>query len=173
MQDGTDANTSLEEVRSLEDVRCAECDRLLAEGRMSAPEPGDHPAQVLASYLLLALRHEVLGQTVLAEELRKATDTLHQVFPASFGKFKGTLKKYIQTHGASHNAERIRLISLWSIDKLDLIIDGDSISEPFLKIVEKGLGDARVEIRKLASKILNRLKEWKKNKKNKKNGDSA
>jgi hypothetical protein len=28
--------------------------RLLAEGRMSAPEPGDHPAQVLAGYLLLA-----------------------------------------------------------------------------------------------------------------------
>ena len=39
--------------------------RMLAEGRMSAPVPNDHPAQVLAAYLLLTLRHEVLGQRVL------------------------------------------------------------------------------------------------------------
>ena len=58
--------------------------RMLAEGRMSAPAPGDHPAQVLAAYLLLALRHEVLGQDVLAAEARKATNTLQQVFPAPF-----------------------------------------------------------------------------------------
>jgi hypothetical protein len=37
---------------------------MLAEGRMSSPEPTDHPAQVLAAYLLLALRHDVLNQTV-------------------------------------------------------------------------------------------------------------
>jgi hypothetical protein len=42
--------------------------RMLAECRMSAPEPGDHPAQVLAAYLLLTLRHEVLNQTVFAGE---------------------------------------------------------------------------------------------------------
>jgi len=58
--------------------------RMLAEGRMAAPAPTDHPAQVLAAYLLLALRHEVLGQTVLAEEARKAAETLGQVFPAPF-----------------------------------------------------------------------------------------
>ena len=58
--------------------------RMLAEGRLAAPAPTDHPAQVLAAYLLLALRHEVLGQTVLAEEARKAADTLAQVFPAPF-----------------------------------------------------------------------------------------
>jgi cobalamin biosynthesis protein CobT len=58
--------------------------RMLAEGRMAAPETTDHPAQVLAGYLLLALRHEVLGQTVLAAEARKAADTLGQVFPAPF-----------------------------------------------------------------------------------------
>ena len=48
--------------------------RMLAEGRMAAPAPTDHPAQVLAAYLLLALRHEVLGQDVLAAEARKAAD---------------------------------------------------------------------------------------------------
>jgi cobalamin biosynthesis protein CobT len=58
--------------------------RMLAEGRMSAPEPGDHPAQVLAAYLLLALRHEVLGQDVLAAEANKAAETLRRVFPAAF-----------------------------------------------------------------------------------------
>jgi len=58
--------------------------RLLAEGRMSAPNTSDHPAQVLASYLLLALRHEVLGQSVLATETQKAAAILQQVFPAPF-----------------------------------------------------------------------------------------
>jgi cobaltochelatase CobT len=57
---------------------------MLAEGRMSAPQPTDHPAQVLAAYLLLALRQEVLNQSVLADEARKAADTLRQVFPAPF-----------------------------------------------------------------------------------------
>ena len=58
--------------------------RMLAEGRLAAPAPTDHPAQVLAAYLLLALRHEVLGQDVLAAEARKAADALAQVFPAAF-----------------------------------------------------------------------------------------
>ncbi len=58
--------------------------RMLAEGRLAAPAPTDHPAQVLAAYLLLALRHEVLGQDVFAAEARKAADVLGQVFPAPF-----------------------------------------------------------------------------------------
>ena len=58
--------------------------RMLAEGRMSAPEPSDHPAQVLAAYLLLTLRHEVLGQDVLAAEANKAAETLRRVFPSAF-----------------------------------------------------------------------------------------
>ena len=58
--------------------------RMLAEGRLSAPAPTDHPAQVLAAYLLLALRREVLGQDVLELEARKAAGTLRQVFPAAF-----------------------------------------------------------------------------------------
>ena len=58
--------------------------RMLAEDRMAAPAPTDHPAQVLAAYLLLALRHEVLDQTVLAAEARKAADVLGEVFPAAF-----------------------------------------------------------------------------------------
>ena len=57
---------------------------MLAEGRLSAPAPSEHPAQVLAAYLLLALRHEVLGQDVLGLEARKAAGTLGQVFPAAF-----------------------------------------------------------------------------------------
>ncbi|MGB0713213.1 MAG: VWA domain-containing protein [Gammaproteobacteria bacterium] len=58
--------------------------RMLTEGRMSAPQPSDQPAQVLAAYLLLALRHEVLNQRVMAEEAGKAADTLQQVFPSLF-----------------------------------------------------------------------------------------
>ena len=51
---------------------------------MEGPEPKEHPAQVLAAYLLLTLRHEVLGQRVLAEEARKAADTFQQGFRAPF-----------------------------------------------------------------------------------------
>ena len=58
--------------------------RMLAEGRLLAPEPTDHAAQVLAGYLLLALRQEVLGQEVLELEARKAGETLRQVFPVAF-----------------------------------------------------------------------------------------
>jgi cobaltochelatase CobT len=58
--------------------------RMLGEGRLSAPESTDHPAQVLAAYLLLALRQEVLGQDVLEVEAHTAAETLRQVFPAAF-----------------------------------------------------------------------------------------
>ncbi len=58
--------------------------QLLAEGRLAAPQPSDHPAQVLAGYVLLALRHEVLGQRVLAGEAHRAAVSLRAVFPAAF-----------------------------------------------------------------------------------------
>jgi cobaltochelatase CobT len=86
--------------------------RMLAEGRLAAPAPTDHPAQVLAAYLLLALRHEVLGQTVLAEEARKAADTLTQVFPAPFiarlHTMMGEVPGLTSTAEAVHLARRIR-----------------------------------------------------------------
>ncbi len=58
--------------------------QLLAEGRLAAPQPSDHPAHVLAGYVLLALRHEVLGQRVLAGEAHRAAVSLRAVFPAAF-----------------------------------------------------------------------------------------
>jgi uncharacterized protein YegL len=58
--------------------------QILAEGRLAAPQPGDHPAQVLAGYVLLTLRHEVLGQRMLAGEAHRAAVSLQAVFPAAF-----------------------------------------------------------------------------------------
>jgi hypothetical protein len=58
--------------------------QLLAEGRLAAPAPTDHPAQVLAGYVLLTLRHAVLGQRMLAAEAHRAAATLRAVFPAAF-----------------------------------------------------------------------------------------
>jgi cobaltochelatase CobT len=81
--------------------------RMLAEGRLAAPAPTDHPAQVLAAYLLLALRHEVLGQDVLAAEARKAADTLGEVFPAPFiGRLRSLMG---EVPGLSSTAEAIDL----------------------------------------------------------------
>jgi len=57
---------------------------LLATGDLAAPAATDHPARVLTGYLLLTLRHRVLGQTVLAAEADKAAASLAQVFDASF-----------------------------------------------------------------------------------------
>ena len=59
-------------------------ERLLRDGLMDAPAPDDHPAAVLAGYLLLALRQQVLGQEVLAQEAQKAEAALRAVFPAAF-----------------------------------------------------------------------------------------
>jgi len=81
--------------------------RMLAEGRMSAPKPSDHPAQVLAGYLLLALRHAVLNQTVLAAEARKAAETLRQVFPVAFIARLRTLVDEVP--GLTSTAEAVEL----------------------------------------------------------------
>jgi cobaltochelatase CobT len=81
--------------------------RMLAEGQMSAPKPTDHPAQVLAAYLLLALRHEVLNQRVLAEEAGKAAATLRQVFPVVFiGRLRSLMDK---VPGLTSTAEAVDL----------------------------------------------------------------
>jgi cobalamin biosynthesis protein CobT len=81
--------------------------RMLAEGRLAAPEPSEHPAQVLAAYLLLALRHEVLGQDVLAAEARKSARVLGQVFPAPFiGRLRSLMG---EVPGLSSTAEAIDL----------------------------------------------------------------
>ena len=56
---------------------------LTAAGRMNAPPPDAHPARVLSSFLLLHLRHKVLGDGVLADEATRAEALLRAVFPAS------------------------------------------------------------------------------------------
>ena len=60
----------------------AVCAHLAAEGGMHAPPVDAHPARVLTSYLLLHLRHSVLGYTALAGEATKAEAVLRSVFPA-------------------------------------------------------------------------------------------
>lgn len=70
---------------------------LLATGDLSAPAATDHPARVLTGYLLLALRHRVLGQAVLAVEAHKATAALGQVFDASFVQRLETLLADVPT----------------------------------------------------------------------------
>jgi cobaltochelatase CobT len=74
---------------------------------MSAPQPSDHPAQVLAAYLLLSLRHEVLNQTLLAAEAQKATATLRQLFPAPFIRRLRTLMDEVP--GLTSTAESVDL----------------------------------------------------------------
>ncbi len=59
----------------------AVCKHLLAEGGINAPSADAHPARILTGYLLLALRHRVLGYAVLAEEARRAEAVLRAVFP--------------------------------------------------------------------------------------------
>ena len=56
--------------------------RLVEEGDLEAPRADAHPAAVLAGYLLLALRREVLGQSVLGARAEAAEAVLRQVFPA-------------------------------------------------------------------------------------------
>jgi hypothetical protein len=60
----------------------AVCAHLAAEGGMHAPPVDAHPARVLTSYLLLYLRHSVLGYTALAGEATQAEAMLRAVFPA-------------------------------------------------------------------------------------------
>jgi hypothetical protein len=57
---------------------------LLATGDLAAPAADNHPARVLTGYLLLTLRHRMLGQTVLATEAQKAAASLSQAFDAPF-----------------------------------------------------------------------------------------
>ena len=72
-------------------------------------------------------------------------------------EYKKTLTGYIRIYGANHDKERIRRISMWSIDKLDLLSERNSDSISFKEIVEKGIGDARDEVKKIAKKIWNRF----------------
>jgi nitric oxide reductase activation protein len=70
---------------------------LLATGDLSAAAATDHPARVLTGYLLLALRHRVLGQAVLAKEAQKAAASLGQVFDAPFVQQLETLLRAVPT----------------------------------------------------------------------------
>jgi cobalamin biosynthesis protein CobT len=60
----------------------AVCAHLAANGGMNAPPPDAHPARVLTSYLLLNLRHRVLGYDALAGEAKQAEAVLRSVFPS-------------------------------------------------------------------------------------------
>ncbi|MFE8032999.1 VWA domain-containing protein [Thiohalocapsa marina] len=60
----------------------AVCAHLLAQGGLSAPDANAHPGTVLSSYLLLGLRHRVLGYRALAAEAQRAETVLRAVFPA-------------------------------------------------------------------------------------------
>jgi hypothetical protein len=64
---------------------------LLATGDLAAAAADNHPARVLTGYLLLSLRHRVLGQRVLAAEAQKAAVSLGQVFDAPFVRRLETL----------------------------------------------------------------------------------
>ncbi|MFE8033039.1 VWA domain-containing protein [Thiohalocapsa marina] len=60
----------------------AVCAHLLAQGGLSAPDADAHPGTILTSYLLLGLRHRVLGYAALAAEAQRAEAVLRAVFPA-------------------------------------------------------------------------------------------
>jgi hypothetical protein len=55
--------------------------RLLETGDLAAPAEDAHPAVVLQGYLLLKLRHELLGQAVLAAEAGRAESLLGRLLP--------------------------------------------------------------------------------------------
>jgi cobaltochelatase CobT len=82
-------------------------ERLLRDGLMAAPEPQDHPAAILAGYLLLALRLQVLGQQILATEAQKAEAALRAVFPAVFIQRLQSLMAEVP--GLSSTAEAVAL----------------------------------------------------------------
>jgi len=64
------------------DTLQAVCAQLLADGGLRTASADDHPGRILSSYLLLALRHQVLGYAGLAAAARQAESVLRAVFPA-------------------------------------------------------------------------------------------
>jgi hypothetical protein len=60
--------------------------RLLEDGELAAPADDAHPAVVLQGYLLLKLRHELLGQAVLAAEAGRAESLLGRLLPRTVGE---------------------------------------------------------------------------------------
>jgi Mg-chelatase subunit ChlD len=90
----------------------AVCAHLAAEGGMNAPPTDAHPARVLTSYLLLHLRHGVLGYDGLAREAKQAEAVLRSVFPArTVHRLQGLLtdvEGLSDTAGAVDLARKIR-----------------------------------------------------------------
>ena len=85
----------------------AVCARLLADGGFSAPSVDAHPARVLSSYLLLALRHQVLGYAALSAEAAKAEAVLRAVFPArTVRRLQGLMA---EAHRLASTAEAVAL----------------------------------------------------------------
>jgi cobalamin biosynthesis protein CobT len=92
----------------------AVCAHLLAEGGLNAPPVDAHPARVLTSYLLLHLRHRVLGHRVLADEAKQSETVLRAVFPArTVHRLQGLLSEVAglsDTADAMDLARRIRAL---------------------------------------------------------------
>ncbi|MFE8033085.1 VWA domain-containing protein [Thiohalocapsa marina] len=75
----------------------AVCAHLREIGAMTAASADAHPAQILSSYLLLSLRHRVLGYRLLATEAQRAEARLRAVFPArTVHRLQGLLTEVAQ-----------------------------------------------------------------------------
>lgn len=96
------------------DTLQAVCAQLLAEGALAAASTDDHPGRVLSSYVLLALRHQVLGYEGLASAARQAETALRSVFPArTVHRLQGLLvdaRRLVSTAEAVELARRIRCL---------------------------------------------------------------
>jgi len=96
------------------DTLQAVCAQLLAEGALGAASTDDHPGRVLSSYVLLALRHQVLGYEGLASAARLAETALRSVFPArTVHRLQGLLvdaRRLVSTAEAVELARRIRCL---------------------------------------------------------------
>jgi hypothetical protein len=83
------------------------------------------------------------------------------MFNAESVNFKETLLRYIFKCGHNHKSERIRGISLWSIDQLGLLVPKDKKRETIkIKnhaktiVKQKFQGDADNSVREIANHIL-------------------
>jgi len=84
----------------------AVCEHLLDSGAMMAPPLDAHPARILSSYLLLSLRHRVLGYALLAAEAQRAESRLRAVFPArTVHRLQGLLTEVAQLQSTEAVAE--------------------------------------------------------------------
>ncbi|MBK1620693.1 hypothetical protein CKO42_20115 [Lamprobacter modestohalophilus] len=96
------------------DTLQAVCAQLLADGGLGAAAANEHPGRILSRYLLLALRHQVLGYEGLAAAAKQAERVLRAVFPArTVHRLQGLLveaRHLASTAEAVELARRIRCL---------------------------------------------------------------